>query len=188
MDMDIVEFFQQSAGKWSSMRTSHHPASQQVGGKSTIEIELLDKSDPAVIQLCEINRVDPATALLGARLTWEGTLDQETKKQTGATVLVPIADPDRPNSGKLLSQTGKLQNAIVQGRYEISEEMGLTLTTESDSLYSQERIWFESPNLRFRHSILQQAGGFSMASFCSEIRMGVLKPDAQAADTAASKS
>lgn len=186
--MDIVEFFQLSVGKWSSMRTSHHPASQQVGGKSTIEIDLLDKSDPAVIQLCEKHQVDPATALLGARLNWEGTLDHETSKQTGSTLLVPIADPDSSNSGKLLSETARSQNDSAIGRYEISEEMGLMLTTESDTLSSRERIWFESPNLRFRHSVLQQAGGFSMASFCSEIRMGGLKPDPKAADAAASKS
>ncbi|MBD1854359.1 phycobiliprotein lyase [Leptolyngbya boryana CZ1] len=184
--MDIVEFFELSAGRWSSMRTSHHPAAQQGSGKSTIEIDLLDKSDPAVIQLCEKYQVDPTTALLGARLTWEGFLDGETRKQTGSTVLVPIAG-DTQNSGKLLGEMGTTQQTPIVGHYEVSDAMGLTLITESDTLYSKERIWFESPNVRFRHSVLKQAGGFSLASFCSEVRLGAVKPDPKTADATATK-
>jgi hypothetical protein len=182
--MNIVEFFELSAGKWSSMRTSHHPVAQQGGGKSTIEIALLDKSDPAVVQLCERYKVDPAAALLGAKLTWEGFLDRETKAQKGSTVLVPI-ESENADSGKLLGEIGAAQKTPVSGRYEISEEMGLKLMTESDTIYSEERIWFESQNVRFRHSILKQADGFSMASFCSEVRLGGAKPDPEAANAAA---
>ncbi len=184
--MDIVEFFQQSAGKWSSMRTSHHLAfKQQEGGKSTIEIELLEKSDPAVIQLCQMYEVDPATAACGARVTWDGTMEWDEEKHAGSTVLVPIADPENPMQGKLLREMGYAEKAPVAGRYEIAENNELTLTTEYDTMYSKERLWFESPNVRLRHSILKRFGGFSMASFCSEVRMGGAKPDSQTADTAA---
>jgi hypothetical protein len=173
--MDIVEFFELSAGKWSSMRTSHHAAAQQGGGKSTIEIDLLDKSDPDVIRLCQTYKVDPETALFGARLTWDGFLDHETKAQKGSTVLVSIAQS--PTSGQIIGEAGTTQKTPLVGRYEVSDQLGLTLITESDTMYSKERIWFESPNVRFRHSILKQSGGFSMTSFCSEVRMGGVKPD-----------
>ena len=39
-------------------------------------------------------------------------------------------------------------------------------------MWSEERLWFASPNLRMRVSVLKRFGGFSMASFTSEIRMG----------------
>ncbi|MBW4537764.1 MAG: phycobiliprotein lyase [Myxacorys chilensis ATA2-1-KO14] len=182
--MDIVEFFQQSAGKWSSMRTSHHLAfKQQEAGKSNIQIELLDKTDPAVIQLCEQHNVDPATASCGARVTWDGTMDWDKEKHDGSTVLVPIADPENPQEGKLLREMGYAEKAPVAGSYHINDSNELTLVTEYESMYSKERLWFESPNVRLRHSILKRFGGFSMASFCSEIRLGV----AQAAEQQATE-
>ncbi|MCU0548618.1 MAG: phycobiliprotein lyase [Leptolyngbya sp. Prado105] len=187
--MDIIEFFQESAGKWSSMRTSHYLTSkQQEGGKSTIEIDLLEKSDPAVIQLCELCHEDPATALCGLRVNWDGTLDSNDKKQKGLMVLVPIADPETSNTGKLLQNRGDGEKTAIVGRYEMADNHELTLITESDTIHSQERLWFESPNVRLRHSSVKQLGGFSMASFYSEIRMGNAKPDPQAADATVAKS
>ncbi|MDX2097269.1 MAG: phycobiliprotein lyase, partial [Leptolyngbyaceae cyanobacterium bins.59] len=171
--MDIVEFFQQSAGKWSSIRTSHHLAfKQQEGGNSQIQIEMLDPKDPEVIKLCEQNEIDPALALCGARVTWDGTMEWDEEKHSGSTVLVPIADPESPNEGKLLREMGYAEKAPVAGRYIMSAEGELTLITEYETMYSKERLWFESPNVRLRHSIMKRFGGFSMASFCSEVRMG----------------
>ncbi|HEY9822392.1 MAG TPA: phycobiliprotein lyase, partial [Candidatus Sericytochromatia bacterium] len=52
--MDIKEFFEQSAGKWFSQRTSHHLAFRQAeNGKSNITIEMLGADDPEVVKLCE---------------------------------------------------------------------------------------------------------------------------------------
>ena len=187
--MDIVEFFRQSAGKWSSMRTSHHLAfKQQEGGQSTIQIDLLDKSDPAVIELCAMYEADPETALCGARVTWDGTMEWDKEKHAGSTVLVPIADPENPNSGKLLREMGYAEKAPVAGRYEMADNNELTLITEYETMYSKERLWFESENVRLRHSILKRFGGFSMASFCSEVRMGVGKSEPQAADATATNT
>jgi hypothetical protein len=183
--MDIVEFFEQSVGKWSSMRTSHHLAfKQQEGGKSTIEIALIDKSDDAVIQLCELYKMDSALALCGARVTWDGTMEWDEEKHEGSTVLVPIADPSNAHAGQLLRDMGYAEKAPVAGRY-IMADNELTLITEYETMYSKERLWFESPNVRLRHSIMKRFGGFSMASFCSEVRMGVTKPQEKATDAAA---
>jgi hypothetical protein len=178
--MNIVEFFELSSGKWFSQRTSHHLAfRQQEGGKSDIRIEMLDKHDPEVVQLCQDNQIDPELALCGARVTWNGTMEWDEEKHEGSTVLVPVADGDNPSEGKLLRGMGYAEKAPVAGRY-IMEGDELTLITEYESMYSKERLWFESPNVRLRHSILKRFGGFSMASFCSEIRMGVAaQPEAQ---------
>jgi len=185
--MDIMEFFQLSAGKWFSQRTSHHLAFKQTeGGKSDLQIDSLAKDDPAVVQLCEQYDIDPASALGGARVTWDGTMEWDEGKHSGSTVLVPVADPDKPNEGKLIREMGYAEKAPVAGRYIMGADQALTLITEYETMYSEERLWFASPNLRLRTSILKRFGGFSMASFCSEIRMGVTKPAADITATAQS--
>ena len=184
--MNIVEFFQQSAGKWFSQRTSHHLAfKQSESGKSDIVIEMVPSNDPEVVKLCEQYEIDPALALCGARVTWNGTMEWDEEKHTGSTVLVPVADPENPNEGKLLREMGYAEKAPVAGRYRMGGDEALTLITEYESMYSEERLWFASPNLRLRTSILKRFGGFSMATFCSEIRMGGTQPQAQTADTTA---
>ena len=183
--MDIVEFFQQSSGKWFSQRSSHHLASQESeGGKSNLWIEMLPKEDPTVVALCEQYAVDPTLALCGVKITWDGKMERDKEKPAGSTVLVPIADPTNPNAGKLLRAQGQTEKAPVAGRYAIASDNVLVLITENETLYSEERLWFASPNLRLRTNVLKQPGGFSTASFCSEIRMGVAKPAESSTSTA----
>jgi hypothetical protein len=185
--MDIVEFLQLSTGKWFSQRTSHHLAFRQSeSGKSNILIDLLPATDPVVADLCQRYDVAPELALCGARVTWDGGMEWDKKQRSGSTVLVPIADPDAANQGKLLHQIGHSDQAPVAGRYVIGNDEALALIVETDTLYIEERIWFASPNLRLRTSILKQVDGFSMASFCSEIRMGVTQAPPPATQAAGS--
>ncbi|MCL1469450.1 phycobiliprotein lyase [Argonema antarcticum] len=174
--MDVKEFFQLSAGKWFSQRTSHHLAfKQSESGKSDLKIDMLPADDPEVIKLCQQYDIALESTWGGARVTWDGTMEWDEEKHAGSSVLVPIPDPDRPNEGKLLRDVGYAEKAEVAGRYIIGSDDAMTLITEYETMYSEERIWFASPNLRLRTSILKRFGGFSMASFCSEIRMGVVK-------------
>lgn len=183
--MDITEFFQQSCGKWFSQRTSHYLTfNQSESGKSDLRIEMLPTDAPEVIKLCEQHHVDPALALCGMRVSWDGTMEWDKKKQTWSTVLVPLADGATPNEGKLLRDTGHGDQAPRAGRYVMGSDDVLTLIIDDEALYSEERLWFASPNLRLRTSLVKQADGFSMASFCSEIRMGVVAPPANASSTA----
>lgn len=182
--MDIIEFFRLSAGKWFSQRTSHHLASKQTEiGKSDLRIEVLAKNDPMVIRLCQQYEVDPKLILGGSRVSWDGTIERGTEKQTGSTVFVMTADPEKPNEGKLLAE-----KAPVAGRYIIGADDALTLITESETVYSEERLWFASPNLRLRTGIIKRFGDFSLTSFCSEIRMGGTPATTNAATTAQSGS
>jgi hypothetical protein len=175
--MDITEFFQQSAGKWVSQRTSHHPAFKQPeGGRSDFYIEALPADDPAVVQLCQEHGVDAALAVCGVRTRWDGVMEQNKGKRVGTALLVAIADSSQPNQGRLLRPNSEANqtevNEIITGRYVMGDDDALTLVAESATLYAEERLWFASPNLRLRTSTLKQADGFSTASFCSEIRMG----------------
>jgi hypothetical protein len=182
--MDIREFFEVSAGRWFSQRSSHHLAFKQTeGGKSELKIEMLEATDPEVIKLCQQYEVDPASALCGARVSWDGTMEWDEEKHQGSTVLVPIPDSEAPHQGKLLREMGYAEKAPVAGRYSMGTDDALTLITEYETMYSEERLWFASPNLRLRTSILKRFGGFSMASLSSEIRLGVTKPPAQAGAT-----
>ena len=182
--MNITEFLQQSAGKWFSQRTSHSLALQQSeSGKSNLVIEAVDATDPAVIQLCQQHQVEPALALCGTRISWEGTMDRDQKKQTGTVLLVPLRDAEKPNEGKLLR--GGAEKAIA-GRYVMGSDDVMTLITEDETMSSEERFWFASPNLRLRTSVLKRADAVSVASFYSEIRMGGIQPASSAASNQAS--
>lgn len=183
--MDIIEFFQQSAGKWFSQRTSHYINPPQLeAGKTDLWIEILSPSEADVIKLCQQHRVDASTALLGVRVKWDGIVGANQGKQAGSTVIVAIANPQNPSTGQFLQQTANLE-APVAGRYILGNDDTLTLITETETIYVEERLWFESPNLRLRTSTVKRSDGFSVASFCSEIRMGVTQP---AAKTSASHS
>ena len=39
----------------------------------------------------------------------------------------------------------------------------MTLITEDETMFSEERFWFASPNLRLRTSVLKRADGVSVA-------------------------
>lgn len=182
--MNITEFFQHSSGKWFSQRTSHDLTSQKSeSGRSDVYIEVLDKAAPEVVKLCELYGIDPALALLGVKVTWNGSLEWDSKKQTGSTVLVPVAESEQATEGKLLSDRGNNEKPVA-GRYVMGSDDALTLTTDYDAMVAEERLWFAGPNLRLRTSTLKQADGFSAASFFTEIRMGVVAPQAQAAPAA----
>ncbi|HIK55054.1 MAG TPA: phycobiliprotein lyase [Synechococcales cyanobacterium M55_K2018_004] len=175
--MDIIEFFQQSEGKWFSQRTSHHlDFNQSESGKSDIRIEVLPKDHAEVVRLCEQCGISPSLALCGARVAWEGTMEWDKSKRHHSTVLVAIANPDNAKEGKLLRDGINGSQSPVTGRYIMGEDDALTFITEHETLYSEERLWFASPNLRLRTSLLKRLDGFSMASFYSEIRMGVAAP------------
>jgi CpeS-like protein len=186
--MDIQDFFQQSAGRWFSQRTSHVLATQQSeNGKSNIQIDHLEGSAPAVIQLCQQHSVDPSLALCGISIVSESSLDLSSRKTVTSTLLVPLANPQNPSEGKLLHQTSPGKPATGTGSYSIGSDDALTLITESDTLYTEERIWFASQNLRLRTSVLKLQDGFSLASFCTEIRLGVTQAPAPS-DASASAS
>jgi hypothetical protein len=43
--------------------------------------------------------------------------------------------------------------------------------TEEKDWVTTERVWFESDNVRFRHTKIQYTDGKHVVSFCSEVRL-----------------
>lgn len=173
--MDITEFFQQSVGKWFSQRTSHDiTGNASLTGQSDLWVDELPMADPAVVSLCQQHDVDSNLVKIAVKVRWDGKLDGASQKQTGETILVVVAEGDR--SGKLLRQHGPSATTESPSHYELGTDDALMLTTDTPTATTLERIWFESPSLRFRTSVIKNHDGTEFGSFCSEIRMGGAKP------------
>lgn len=172
--MDITEFLQLSIGRWRSQRSGHHLAFshfEQV--RSTIDIVALSLDEPAVIDICQLYGFAPADAFHPFRMSWEGESDWDEKEiLAGSCVLVPIPNPDNPAKGKLLRDQGYAETIAAVGQYHLTEDGTFILLTEYDRAAAEERIWFATPNLRFRVSLIKTSNGAGVttASFCSEIR------------------
>lgn len=180
--MNINEFFKQSAGKWFSQRTSHYLNSPQLEvGKTDLWIEILSPDEPEVIQLCQKYGADAIVSSVSLRVKWDGIVGIEQKRQVGSTILVAIADKQNPQTGKLIQRANN-QKALT-GHYIFSSDGALTLTVGDNIIKAEERIWFESPNLRLRTSSIKIADGTTITSFCSEIRMGITQTSAKSTTT-----
>jgi hypothetical protein len=182
--MNIEEFFGLSAGKWFSHRTSQNlPVKKSEEGKADIIIETLPADHPEVVKLCQQYKIAPNSVSSSVRVTRNSTTERDKEKHSTSTVLVSVPDADNPAEGKLLRQSSKEKTAVT-GRYKLGSDEALILTTEYETMSSEERLWFASPNLRMRVSIIKNPDGFSIASFTSEIRMGGSPPPAKASNTA----
>lgn len=170
-----MEFFGQSAGRWRSQRSTHHlPFRRAETGASEIEVKTLAADDRRVVEICQLHQVDPSLAAGGALVSWQGTMawDKTDENHTDSTVMVIVPDRDNPRAGQLLREKGYAEIAPVAGRYVMDDDDGLILLTEYETMSSQERFSFISPNMRMRTSAVKRFGGFSTASLCVETRIG----------------
>jgi CpeS-like protein len=169
-----MEFFQRCAGQWRSQRTTHHlPFRRAESGDSEIYVEALAADHPKVIEICKLHEYDPALAIGGAFVSWDGSMawDKIDENHQGNTVFALIPDAEKPKQGTLLRERGYAEIVPIAGRYEMDDEDGLVLITEYDTMSSIERFWFVSPTLRLRTSTVQRFGGFNTATFCAEMRI-----------------
>ncbi|NEP80511.1 MAG: phycobiliprotein lyase [Okeania sp. SIO3C4] len=172
--MDAMEFFQKSAGKWRSQRTTHHLAFRQAEmGSSDIQVISLDAGDPKVVEICKMHEIDPSLATGGAFVTWDGSMawDKDDENHKGSTVFAIVPDPENPRKGRMLRERGYAEIVPVVGRFEMDDEDGLNLITEYETMSSIERFWFANPNIRMRTSAVKRFGGFNTSTFCTEVRV-----------------
>ncbi len=169
-----MEFFQRSAGKWRSQRTTHHlPFRRAEQGDSEIVVESLSPDNQKIIEICKLHEVEPSLTVGGAFVTWEGTMawDKEDENHKGTTVFALVPDTDNPKQGKLLRERGYAEIVPVIGRYHIDEEEALVLVTDYETMSIVERFWFGSRDLRLRTSTVKRFGGLNTATFCAEVRI-----------------
>ena len=171
---DAKEFFQQSAGRWRSQRTTHHlPFRRAESGGSDINVEFLNADDEKIATICQMHDVDPQQAIGGAFVSWDGSMawDKENEDHKGTTVFALIPDSEDPRKGKLLRERGYAEIVPVAGEYHMDEEDGLILITEYETMSIIERFWFVNRDLRLRSSTVKRFGGFNTATFCAESRI-----------------
>jgi len=170
--MDIVNFFESLAGKWFSQRTTHNLAGQSSqAGQSNLQIEFLPATDGDLAQVCAPLGHDPSQIACGLRVHQDSQIEGETQK-TQATALMVIMAPSETGEGMLVQAVG---STALAGRYQVENEV-LTITTPTETGQIEERLWFVNSNLRMRTSVVKVGETEQIASFCSEIRMGVTKP------------
>lgn len=172
--MNVMEFFQQSAGQWQSQRTTHHlPFRRAELGGSNISVEALEASHEKVVEICKLHDIDPETAVGGAYVQWDGAMawDKDNEDHKGSTVFALVPDENNPKTGRLLRERGYAEIVPVIGQFEMDPENGLLLTTEYETMSSIERFWFVGSDLRLRTSVVKRFGGLSTASFCAESRV-----------------
>ena len=141
--------------------------------RSEIEIAGLLPDDAEVLALCRTYGVDPQAIASPFQMTWSGESDwDESEVLKGSSVLVPVPDPQVPNRGKLLRDQGYAETITAAGDYHFTEDGTFVLVTAYDRAAAEERIWFATPNLRFRVSLIKTSKGTGVvtASFSSEIR------------------
>lgn len=172
--MNAMEFFQHSTGKWRSQRTTHHLAFKRTeSGESEIYVEALSASDPRIIEICQMHEHDPATAVGGAYVSWQGSMgwDKSDENHEGTTVFALVPSDATGHQGILLRERGYAEIVPVAGQYEMDDQNCLVLTTDYDSMSAVERFSFPSNDLRMRTSTVKRFGGFSTATFCTEFRV-----------------
>jgi hypothetical protein len=183
--MEIVNFFEKLAGRWFSQRTTHALSSQQSkAGKSDLEVAFLAPDVEAVQQLWQAHSQAQAqslaaTPLCGLSIQQSSTIEGDSQPKVLTTLLVPLTPESQNGEG----YTGKLvrSGTSEHSTYTLEEEV-LTIVTDSPEARSEERLWFITDNLRMRTGNTEiKSGpnsGLRIASFCSEIRLGVKPPAA----------
>lgn len=173
--MDIDTFVARSLGQWKSQRSAHHLAFAHFEEiRSMIKIEGLEKSDSAVLSLCESQGVNPQRIATPFKMSWEGETDwNEDDVLKGQTILVPVPNPDGTNSGQLLRDQGYAETIPAAGHYVINSDETFVLTTGYERAAAEEKIWFANNNLRFRVSLIKTSNGkgVTTASLSSEVRL-----------------
>jgi phycoerythrin-associated linker protein len=171
--MDMAQFVHNSIGCWKSQRSAHHLAFAHFEAvQSEIQISLLQVTDPPVQDLCRQYHIDPIRAIAPFSMSWQGQSDwEDSEPSQGSCVLVPIPDPD--GAGQLLRSQGYAEEIPAIGRYVFLPDGTFVLTTPYDRASAEERIWFVTPQMRCRVSLIKTRSGTGVvtASFASEIRV-----------------
>ncbi|MGB5917431.1 MAG: phycobiliprotein lyase [Phormidesmis sp.] len=196
--MEIVNFFEKMAGRWFSQRTTHALSSQQSkAGKSDLEVTFLapdtDEVQALYIQTYgqvngQENKDKPSarlSPLCGLQIQQSSTIEGDSKPTALTTLLVPLTaandidtvEPNSPTNGTFL-RSGQAGTGPIKGSYSLEDEV-LTFVTDGPEASSTERLWFINDNLRMRTGLTELSSGLRIASFCSEIRLGVKPPKAE---------
>lgn len=167
----MIDFFRKSEGTWFTQRSVHHfDSSADESGESNLIVQVVERDDPRVQEVCEQQGIDPARAMGGASFTWQANLDFREPDSQNAAILVDIPDQSSNRFGKLIRDQGYVESIPVVSRYQFAADGVLTIDTNYDNNQGQERCWFVTDHFRVRVSTVLMMNGVNLMTYCSERR------------------
>ena len=173
--MNIEEFFLKSVGEWNSMRSGHSLAFQEFDEiRSKIKIVRSKMNDSRVIKFLQDNLITNDAIKKSFLINWEPKSEwEEDNKEgnsSGESILVPIEISK--TEGKIIRSLGYTEALQVVSLYKILDDGTLVIKTDYSHIYTEERIWFVSNNLRSRSSVTKSINSMAIlqTSYASEIR------------------
>jgi hypothetical protein len=169
--MTMMDFFRKSEGSWFSQREVHHyDLLQNESTESNLIIQVIEKSDPRVAEICAAQGFDPVLAQGGGAFMWQQDLDDAEPNPNYAAVLIDVPDDETRRSGLLLRNKGYVETAPVICRYHFGDDGILTIDTEYENNQGQERCWFVTDDFRVRVSTVKLMDGVQLSTYSSERR------------------
>ena len=169
--MKMMDFFRKSEGTWFTERTVHHFDNvADESGQSNLIIKVIEKEEPKVQQVCELQAIDPVRAMGGASFSWQSNLDERQPNPDYAAILIDIPDDESGLSGKIIRDRGYVESIPVVSRYWFGKDGILTIDTDYENNQGQERCWFITDDFRVRVSTVRMMNGVNLMTYCSERR------------------
>ena len=169
--MKMMDFFRKSEGTWFTERTVHHFDNvADESGQSNLIIKVIEKEEPKVQQVCELQAIDPVRAMGGASFSWQSNLDDRQPNPDYAAILIDIPDDESGLSGKIIRDRGYVESIPVVSRYWFGKDGILTIDTDYENNQGQERCWFITDDFRVRVSTVRMMNGVNLMTYCSERR------------------
>jgi hypothetical protein len=174
--MTMMDFFRKSEGSWYSQREVHHyDLLNNETTESNLIIQVVEKQDPRVAEICQAQNIDVNLAAGGGAFLWQQDLDDEEPNPNYAAVLIDVPDDATGRSGKLIRNKGYVEVAPVICRYWFGQDGILTIDTEYENSQGQERCWFVTDDFRVRVSTVKLMDGVQLSTYSSERRC--ISPD-----------
>ncbi len=169
--MSMMDFFRKSEGKWFTQRTVHHfDNAADESGESNLIVQVIEKDNPKVQSVCELQKIDPSQAMGGASFMWQINLDDREPSSKYAAILIDVPDDETKLSGKLIRDQGYVESIPVVSRYWFGKDGILTIDTNYQNNQGQERCWFVTDDFRVRVSTVRMMNGVNLMTYCSERR------------------
>jgi hypothetical protein len=169
--MTMMDFFRKSAGIWLSQRNVHHfDVNSNESGESNLIIQVIEKDDSKVQEVCQLQGVDPLKAKGGANFNWLSNIKDSDPNPNYAAILIDLPDDETGRTGKIIRDKGYVEGIPVVSRYWFGQDGILTIDTDYDNNQGQERCWFINDDFRVRVSSVRMLNGVNLMSYCSERR------------------
>ena len=174
--MQIEQFFLKSVGEWNSMRSGHSLAFQEFEEiRSKIKIFSANIDDYRVIKLLQDNLITTNKEQKAFLISWETKSewgDENDKgNSSGESIVIPLETSKK--EGRLIRSIGYTESIPIISLYKLLDDGTLIISSKYNHIYTEERIWFISNNLRSRSSVTRakNSSAILQTSYASEIRL-----------------